>query len=78
MRKNGRIVNISSVASGLTQYSDDIKQRFRNPKMKLQDLEDMVEEYQVCWNLSILPFLQTGVESGRRNRILMPKTGECR
>jgi len=48
MRKNGRIVNISSVASGLTQYSDDIKQRFRNPKMKLQDLEDMVEEYQVC------------------------------
>ena len=47
IRKNGRIVNISSVASGLTQYSDDIRQRFRSPKMKLQDLEDMMNEYQV-------------------------------
>ncbi len=48
MKEDGRIVNISSVASGLSQYSEDIRQRFRNSNMKLEDLEDLVKQYQVC------------------------------
>lgn len=53
MKEDGRIVNISSVASGLSQYSEDIRQRFRNSNMRLEDLDDLVKEYQVC--LKLLP-----------------------
>lgn len=48
MKEDGRIVNISSVASGLSQYSEEIRHRFRNPNMKMENLEDLVKEYQVC------------------------------
>ena len=43
----GRIVNLSSVSSTLKPYSEQIKQRFRNPNMTLQDLEQLSQEYQV-------------------------------
>ncbi|MCJ1254646.1 hypothetical protein MMC24_002461 [Lignoscripta atroalba] len=46
LKKGGRIVNVSSVGSSLNQYSDEIKQRFRDPKMTLEDLEGMMTEYQ--------------------------------
>ncbi len=48
--KDGRIVNVSSVASSLDPYSDDIRRRFRNPQMTLQDLDDMMAEYLVCYH----------------------------
>ena len=44
--KRGRIVNVSSTDSSLGKYSKEIQQRFHNPKMTLQDLEAMVQEYQ--------------------------------
>ena len=47
LRKNGRIVNVSSAGSSLAGYSNDIQQRFRNPKMTLPDLDQMMDEYQV-------------------------------
>ena len=47
LKKDGRIVNVSSTGSSLNQYSDKIQQQFRNPKMSLSDLEGMMQEYQV-------------------------------
>ena len=52
LKKGGRIVNVSSVGSSLNQYSDEIKQRFRDPKMTLEDLEGMMTEYQVSPHLT--------------------------
>ncbi|KAM0797703.1 carbonyl reductase 1 [Usnea florida] len=50
LRDSGRIVNISSTGSSLDQYSEEIQQRFRSPKITLQDLEDLIQEYQECAN----------------------------
>lgn len=47
LSKNGRIVNVSSTGSSLNQYSKEIQQRFRSSSMTLQDLEGMMQEYQV-------------------------------
>ena len=47
MRKNGRIVNVSSAGSSLSNYSPDIQERFRNPHKSLQDIETLVQEYEV-------------------------------
>ena len=47
LSKNGRIVNVSSTGSSLNQYSTEIQQRFRSAKMTLQDVESMMQEYQV-------------------------------
>lgn len=47
MRKNGRIVNISSANSNLNNYSQNIQDRFRNPNKTLQDIETLVQEYEV-------------------------------
>lgn len=46
MRRTGRIVNISSVASYLGLYSKEIQERFRTTS-SLQDLEDLVADYEV-------------------------------
>lgn len=48
LKRDGRIVNVSSTASGLGEYGEVLQQRFRNPKMTLQDLEEMMQEYQKC------------------------------
>lgn len=48
LSEGGRIVNVSSTASSLGNYSKAIQQRFRNPKMTLEDLEGMMQEYQTC------------------------------
>ncbi|KAL8699826.1 MAG: hypothetical protein Q9224_001244 [Gallowayella concinna] len=50
LSKNGRIVNVSSTASSLSGYSKEIQERFRDPKMTLQDLEQMMNEYQEAAN----------------------------
>ena len=47
LKKDGRIVNVSSTASGLSQYSESLQERFRDSKMTLQDLEALMQEYQV-------------------------------
>ena len=47
LAKDGRIVNVSSTGSSLGQYSKEIQQRFRSSKMTLDDLEGMMQEYQV-------------------------------
>ena len=43
----GRIVNVSSTASSLRNYSQEIRDAFRNPSMRLEDLETLVLRYQV-------------------------------
>ncbi|KAI9818853.1 MAG: hypothetical protein M1827_007674 [Pycnora praestabilis] len=50
LEKDGRIVNVSSVGSSLNPYSNSVQERFRSPKMTLQDLENMAQEYQHCAN----------------------------
>ena len=50
LRPKGRIVNVSSTASSLKNYSESIKARFRSPNMTLSDLEIMVDEFQECAN----------------------------
>lgn len=46
MRRTGRIVNLSSVASYLDPYSKEIQERFRTAR-SLQDLEDLIADYEV-------------------------------
>lgn len=43
----GRIVNVSSTASSLANYSQQIQQRFRDAKTP-SDLDTMLQEYQRC------------------------------
>ncbi len=58
MRKNGRIVNVSSANSSLNNYSQNIQDRFRNRNKTLQDIETLVQEYEVCQSyLWIFEFL---------------------
>ena len=47
LSRNGRIVNMSSVASTLWPYEEHIRQRFRNPDMALANLEQLAQEYEV-------------------------------
>lgn len=46
IRRTGRIVNVSSVASHLQPYSKKIQERFRTTR-SLQDLEELVADYEV-------------------------------
>lgn len=48
LSSNGRIVNLSSIASHPTFYGDDIRRRFRDPGATLADLDRLAEEYLVC------------------------------
>lgn len=57
LAEKGRIVNVSSTGSSLKQYSREIQDRFRSPSMGLEDLEDLMQEYQGCAN--------KGIESNR-------------
>jgi carbonyl reductase 1 len=43
---HGRIVNLSSVSSTLKPYSEQVRQRFRNPDMTLEELEQLVQEFE--------------------------------
>ncbi|KAL8867600.1 MAG: hypothetical protein Q9174_005558 [Haloplaca sp. 1 TL-2023] len=43
LSSKGRIVNVSSTGSSLSGYSKELQERFRNPNMTLQDLEQMME-----------------------------------
>lgn len=45
LSKNGRVVNVSSTDSSLANYSMPIQQRFQNPKLTLDDVETMLQEY---------------------------------
>lgn len=47
LSKDGRIVNLSSVASSLKPYASTIQQRFRNPHASLEDLDRLAEDYLV-------------------------------
>lgn len=53
LRPKGRIVNVSSAGSSLNNYSPELQSRFRNPKMTLPELEDMMQEYQAAVNNGI-------------------------
>lgn len=55
MKRSGRIVNVSSLASSLKDYSDELKQRFRNPELSLMELENLISEYEVSWINSFTP-----------------------
>ena len=46
LRSNGRIVNVSSTGSSLSNYSSELQSRFRDPHMTLAGLEEMMNEYQ--------------------------------
>ena len=50
LRAGGRIVNVSSTASSLSNYSDSIKARFQSSEMTLEELDNMMNEYQECAN----------------------------
>ncbi|KAL8826705.1 MAG: hypothetical protein Q9191_003630 [Dirinaria sp. TL-2023a] len=46
LHPHGRIVNVSSTGSSLSNYSPELQSRFRDPQMTLADLEEMMDEYQ--------------------------------
>ncbi len=66
MRKNGRIVNVSSARSTLgggspdmqrlapAKYSPNIQRRFRSRHKSLQDIETLIQEYEVGHYLFIV------------------------
>lgn len=45
MAKTGRIVNISSIASLTEKYSKAIQDRFKDPKLSLDGIDQMNQEY---------------------------------
>ncbi len=47
MRKGGRIANVSSASGGLAQFSPSLRERFRDPSNTLEDVEKLVQEYEV-------------------------------
>jgi len=47
LSKTGRIVNLSSVASSMKPYDEAIRQRFRDPKATLEDLDQIGEDFLV-------------------------------
>jgi carbonyl reductase 1 len=47
MKPGSRIVNLSSVASSLQSYNEELQARFGNSKMTIADLQILVEEYEV-------------------------------
>ena len=71
LSKSGRIVNVSSTGSSLGQYSEEIQQRFRSSNMTLQDLEDLMEEYQVL-NDSFNKYLHEGLITDRNVPTMVP------
>ena len=52
---HGRIVNLSSVSSTLKPYSEQVRQRFRNPDMTLEELEQLVQEFEVSKSIYSSP-----------------------
>ncbi|KAL8964546.1 MAG: hypothetical protein Q9183_004379 [Haloplaca sp. 2 TL-2023] len=74
LRAKGRIVNVSSTGSSLSGYSKELQERFRNPNMTLQDLEQMMIEYQVHNSESLLSehreltLLQEAANQGTESR----------
>ena len=47
MKGNGRIVNLSSLASSLQPYSEINRARFRDPRLSMSELEQMAAEFEV-------------------------------
>ena len=47
MRKGGRIVNVSSTNSSLKSYGEPIQKSFRKADMTFQELDALIEQYQV-------------------------------
>ena len=43
---DGRIVNLSSVASSLSSYSEAIRKRFRDPNLTLDGLEQIAQDFE--------------------------------
>jgi carbonyl reductase 1 len=48
LRDGGRIVNVSSQSGLLKYYKPGIAKRFRAPYITLEDVEQLVQEYNVC------------------------------
>ena len=48
LRPAGRIVNVSSTASSLSNYSSSIQSRFRSSTLTLEALETLLSEYQTA------------------------------
>jgi carbonyl reductase 1 len=47
MKAQGRIVNLSSLASSLQPYSESNQARFRNPTLSMSNLQQMAAEFEV-------------------------------
>ena len=45
LSKNGRIVNMSSIASQLKAYSPEIQARFRDPHATVETLDDIAKDF---------------------------------
>lgn len=45
MAKDGRVVNVSSVASSLGKYNKNLQSRFRDPNVTYQDMDQLAKEY---------------------------------
>lgn len=73
MRPGGRIVNLSSVASSLQSYSEDLQKRFRNSRMTLLDLQTLAAEYEVEKTMLTAP--QTYPNAGTNKEHGWPDSG---
>lgn len=79
MKPGGRIVNLSSVASSLRPFSQDLQARFRNSSMTIGDLQALAVEYEIR-PVSVHPVHKmdpySGVsKSGHRSIRRLPHSG---
>lgn len=49
MSPAGRIVNVSSVSGALHQFNQLLQTRLRNPKITLEEVEALAQEYEVSF-----------------------------
>ena len=64
LSQDGRIVNLSSVASGLQIYSKDVQARFRDSNMTLEDVEQLAREYEVTERTMQSRYRITDIDTG--------------
>ena len=72
LSQKGRIVNVSSTGSSLSQYDKEIQQRFRSSNMTLDGLEKLMQEYQVP-NFPLYRRSRLTVLAKRRPRYRKPR-----
>ena len=79
MKPGSRIVNLSSVASSLGSYNQDLQARFRDPHLTISGLQSLAAEYEVRSSIpkecTRLTLNQESAKAGRAAQDGWPESG---